>query len=123
MADNGLEAFRRWNGKPYDLIFMDVQMPEMDGLEATRQIRERQKNPAGIRHFKPTIVIVAMTANAMQGDREKCLAAGMDDYLAKPVRPEDIRLVLERWGSRGQPARTLGQSVGTRALRQPGADD
>ena len=108
---NGLECLKALDRQSYDLIFMDVQMPEMDGLEATRQIRERQKDPAQPGHFKPSIAIVAMTANAMQGDREKCLAAGMDDYLSKPVRPEDIRLILERWGSKallaGPPEGTL----------------
>jgi CheY-like chemotaxis protein len=66
-------------------------MPEMDGFTATRAIREREH--AASRH----IPIVAMTANAMQGDRERCLAAGMDDYLSKPVRLEPLRAVLERW--------------------------
>jgi CheY-like chemotaxis protein/HPt (histidine-containing phosphotransfer) domain-containing protein len=100
VAGNGLECLAALERQPYDLIFMDVQMPEMDGLEATHQIRLRQKNPSATGHFKRIITIVAMTANAMQGDREKCLAAGMDDYLAKPVRPDDIRKILERWGSR-----------------------
>jgi CheY-like chemotaxis protein len=100
VANNGLECLQAIERQPYDLIFMDVQMPEMDGLEATRQIRLRQQTPETPGHFKSNIAIVAMTANAMQGDREKCLAAGMDDYVAKPVRPEDIRLVLERWGAR-----------------------
>ena len=100
VANNGLECLQTLERQPYDIIFMDVQMPEMDGLEATRQIRSRQKNPTGSGHFNSTIAIIAMTANAMQGDREKCLAVGMDDYIAKPVRPEYIRLILERWGSR-----------------------
>jgi CheY-like chemotaxis protein len=116
VANNGLECLQALERQPYDMIFMDVQMPEMDGLEATRQIRERQKNPAQPGHFKSFIAIVAMTANAMQGDREKCLAAGMDDYIAKPVRPEDLRVVVERWGSKAnlsiqtdqQPAGGLG---------------
>jgi len=81
---------------------MDVMMPEMDGLEATRAIRERQK--VGAANYHSSIVIVAMTAQAMQGDREKCLAAGMDDYLAKPIRPKDVRAIIERWGSQSAPA-------------------
>jgi CheY-like chemotaxis protein len=93
-----LECLKALEKQPYDVIFMDVQMPEMDGLEASKAIRERQKNPSAPEPFKSPIAIIAMTANAMQGDRDKCLAAGMDDYLAKPVRPEDIRSVLERWG-------------------------
>ena len=96
LAKNGLEALTAIERKTYDLIFMDVQMPEMDGLEATRNIRERQKiDPPAT---KP-VTIIAMTASAMQGDREKCIAAGMDDYLSKPVRPEDIRRILEHWGA------------------------
>jgi CheY-like chemotaxis protein len=99
LAGNGVQALAALDKKPYDLVFMDVMMPEMDGLEATRQIRERQKDRASHPNYKSPIIIVAMTANAMQGDRDKCLAAGMDDYLAKPVRLEDFRSVIERWGS------------------------
>jgi CheY-like chemotaxis protein/nitrogen-specific signal transduction histidine kinase len=98
VATNGIECLQALETRPYDFIFMDVQMPEMDGLEATRQIRQRQLDPSQTGHFKSSISIVAMTANAMQGDREKCLAAGMDDYIAKPIRPEEIRQMLERWG-------------------------
>jgi HPt (histidine-containing phosphotransfer) domain-containing protein len=78
---------------------MDVQMPEMDGMEATKAIRERQRDPGNFPNYKSSLIIVAMTANAMTGDREKCLAGGMDDYLSKPVRPEDVRKVIERWGA------------------------
>jgi CheY-like chemotaxis protein/HPt (histidine-containing phosphotransfer) domain-containing protein len=94
-ANNGLEAVRAVEQKPYDVILMDVQMPQMDGLEATRNIRQRQGEPASAGHFHRPITIIAMTANAMQGDREKCVAAGMDDYLAKPVRPEALQSMLE----------------------------
>jgi CheY-like chemotaxis protein len=69
---------------------MDVQMPEMDGYEATRLIKERWR--------KDGPIIIAMTANAMQGDKEKCLLAGMDDYISKPLRLEDIVNVLVQWG-------------------------
>jgi CheY-like chemotaxis protein len=100
VAANGVECLKALERQPYDMIFMDVQMPEMDGLEATRQIRERQKNPGTNGHYRKRIAIVAMTANAMQGDREKCIAAGMDDYISKPVRPDDVRKILERWGPR-----------------------
>jgi len=68
----------------------------MDGLEATRRIRQRQQEPSAPPHFKQPIVIVAMTANVMQGDREKCIAAGMDDYLPKPIRPETLQALIER---------------------------
>jgi PAS domain S-box-containing protein len=83
VASNGLEAVQSVERQPYDVILMDVQMPEMDGLEASRRICARW--PRGQR---PTII--AMTANAMQGDREMCLEAGMDDYVSKPIRPEEL---------------------------------
>ncbi len=88
---NGLEVLEALQRQRYDMILMDVQMPEMDGLEATRIIHERW--PAG-EHPR----IAAMTANAMQGDREECLAAGMDDYLAKPIQIKALQETLERTG-------------------------
>ncbi len=100
VAGNGIEALAAIDSGSFDLIFMDVMMPEMDGLEATRQIRTRQKDRAVHPNYKSPMIIVAMTASAMPGDREKCLAAGMDDYLSKPVRPEDVRTVIERWGEK-----------------------
>ncbi|MGH7953439.1 MAG: response regulator, partial [Limisphaerales bacterium] len=77
----------------------DLMMPEMDGLEAARAIRERQKNPAANPNYGSRIIIIAITAHAMEADREKCLAAGMDDYLSKPIRPGDIRRMIEKWSS------------------------
>ncbi len=100
IAGHGLEALAAIDSQPFDLIFMDVMMPEMDGLEATREIRLRQNDRALNPSYKSPMIIVAMTASAMPGDREKCLAAGMDDYLAKPVRPEDVRTIIERWGEK-----------------------
>jgi PAS domain S-box-containing protein len=88
-AGNGLEAIEAIERQAYDLVFMDVQMPEMDGLEATREI-VRRWGPGQ----RPRIA--AMTANAMQGDREMCLAAGMDDYVTKPLRPEELIAALWR---------------------------
>jgi PAS domain S-box-containing protein len=88
IAANGLEVLKALDETPYDLILMDCQMPQMDGYEATRQIR------AG-KWLQPRIV--AMTANAMRGDDELCRAAGMDDYLSKPVRIEKLREVVEKW--------------------------
>lgn len=93
VANNGKEALKRLTNETFNLVFMDVQMPEMDGFEATRAIRELEaKQPE-----KPRIIIAAMTANAMRGDREKCLAAGMDDYLAKPVRGEFLQDLICKW--------------------------
>jgi CheY-like chemotaxis protein len=89
LASNGLEALDALERQPYDVVLMDVQMPELDGLDAARQICERwpsQKRPR----------IIAMTANAMPEDRQACLAAGMDDYLAKPIRPEELEAALRR---------------------------
>jgi signal transduction histidine kinase/HPt (histidine-containing phosphotransfer) domain-containing protein len=91
LAANGLEVLKALEQKPYDLLFLDVQMPAMDGLEAAREICQRwppDKRPC----------IVAMTGNALIGDREKCLAAGMDDYISKPVRVGELQAALERWG-------------------------
>lgn len=88
LVENGREAVAAVREAGYDLILMDCQMPEMDGYEATRAIRGF--HPVG------TLGIVAMTANAMEGDRDFCLAAGMDDYISKPVKLEDLRLVLAR---------------------------
>ena len=87
LARNGAEALDHVERKPYDVVLMDVQMPEMDGLEASRRITSRW--PAGERPR-----IVAMTANAMQGDREACLAAGMDDDVTKPIRVDALVAAL-----------------------------
>jgi signal transduction histidine kinase/CheY-like chemotaxis protein len=86
VAGNGFEVLDRLAVAPYDVVLMDVQMPEMDGLEATRRLRARWPG-RGLR-------VVAMTANAMEGDREMCLAAGMDDYISKPIRPEALAAAL-----------------------------
>ncbi|MFN8651639.1 MAG: response regulator [Gemmatimonadales bacterium] len=90
LAGNGREALAQLQAGTFDLVLMDCQMPEMDGYEATRQIRllgePLAKTP-----------VIAMTANAMRGDREKCLAAGMDDYLSKPIKAEDLGRMLARW--------------------------
>jgi CheY-like chemotaxis protein/nitrogen-specific signal transduction histidine kinase/HPt (histidine-containing phosphotransfer) domain-containing protein len=102
VASNGLEALAAIDREHFDLVFMDLQMPEMNGLEATMAVRERQRQPDQFPNYQPPIVIVAMTASAMVGDRDKCLESGMDDYVSKPVRPEDVRSAIERWGAKIQ---------------------
>jgi CheY-like chemotaxis protein len=91
LAMNGVEAVAKWGEGNFDLIFMDMQMPEMDGLEATRQIRSEEQ--AKGRH----IAIIAMTANAMSGDRERCVASGMDDYVSKPISRRSLEEAIERF--------------------------
>lgn len=91
-VENGKLAADTVAERPYDLILMDVQMPEMDGLEATKLIR---------RTLSRQPVIIALTANAMQGDREECLQAGMDDYISKPVRLRELMGLLEKWATKG----------------------
>jgi CheY-like chemotaxis protein len=91
VAGNGLEVLDTLERIPYDVVLMDCQMPDMDGYDAARRIREREQTSG-----KPRLRIVAMTANAMEGDREKCLEAGMDDFISKPVRIEELEMALER---------------------------
>ncbi len=89
---NGAEAVRALETIPYDLVLMDVQMPELDGLEATRAIRAAEARLA-----RPRVVIIALTAHALAGDAASCLAAGMDDYIAKPIGPAPLAELLDRW--------------------------
>lgn len=99
VAATGKEALEALERQSYDIIFMDVQMPVMDGIEASQRIRAEeaeQDNSTNNSH----VTIIAMTANAMMGDREKCIEAGMDDYLAKPVRPARLQEILLEWGEK-----------------------
>ncbi|MEW6737857.1 MAG: response regulator, partial [Acidobacteriota bacterium] len=89
VAANGLEVLVALHRQQYDVVLMDVHMPEMDGLAASQRINEQWH-----RDERPTII--AMTANAMQGDREECLAAGMDDYICKPVKVEELQSALQK---------------------------
>ncbi|MCX6621240.1 MAG: response regulator, partial [Acidobacteria bacterium] len=92
IATNGVEVLQLLDRGSHRLILMDCQMPLMDGFRATAEIRRRVE-PIN------RIPIIAMTAHAMQGDREKCLESGMDDYISKPIRPEELAEVLRRWMS------------------------
>ena len=94
VAGNGREALEALEKETFDLVMMDVQMPEMDGLAATLAIREKEKG-TGTR-----LAVVVLTAHAMKGDRERCLAAGMDDYLSKPIRPPELDAILESYLAR-----------------------
>jgi GAF domain-containing protein/DNA-binding response OmpR family regulator len=119
VAANGLEAIAAIERQPYDVVLMDVQMPEMDGLEASREITRRWA-----RENRPRIV--AMTANAMQGDRELCLAAGMDDYVSKPIRVEELIAALDRSASRDPDmvrAEAGARTVHERAATEAGVGD
>ena len=94
LAGNGLEVMQALGRQSFDLVFLDVQMPEMDGYEAARQIRSTMSEAERPR-------LIAMTGNAMQGDREKCLEAGMDDYISKPIRVKELEHMLVHWGTKG----------------------
>ena len=89
VADDGLEALAALDRRRYDLVLMDCQMPRLDGYEATRRLRR-------LDHARD-LPVIAVTAHAVRGEREKCLEAGMDDYLTKPTRIEDLGEVLDRW--------------------------
>jgi CheY-like chemotaxis protein len=97
VANDGNEAVQKYQEKNYDLIFMDIQMPNLDGLEATSIIRRMELG------LDKHIPIVALTAHAMKGDREQCLSAGMDDYLSKPIHVEELKQVVEKYKRSGFP--------------------
>lgn len=131
LVKNGLELLEFTERKEYDLIFTDVQMPEMDGLTAVKALRKREKDDGHARH----VTVVALTAFAMEVDQKNCIAAGMDDYLCKPLRGKDLKSMLLRWAGRERAASDLAQgrndsidSVGINAvslkeLREEVGDD
>jgi CheY-like chemotaxis protein len=89
---NGKEAIEALSAAPYDLVLMDVHMPEMDGLEATRRIRKLETKTG-----RPRLPVIALTASTLEGDRQICFDAGMDDFLAKPLNPDALRATLKRF--------------------------
>ena len=116
LASNGLEALQRLEKESFDAVLMDIQMPGMDGYQATRQLRADPR-------FKQLIVI-AMTANAMTGDRERALESGMNDYVTKPIDPDDLFRVLERWlGKLRHPAETPPAALATPLPEHPVAPE
>jgi len=115
VAANGLEALEACARLPYDLIFMDCQMPEMDGFEATAALRGREAGSGS-----PRIPIIALTAHAMAGERARCLAAGMDDYLTKPLRLDELARVIQHWLQ--EPPMSPAPTDGTSPRQQPPQD-
>ena len=109
VAENGAIALEQLTSRKFDVILMDMMMPVMDGLEATRRIRELETDVR--------TPIVAMTANAMESDRERCLAAGMDDYIAKPIKAQELQVLLQRFAPRIEPV------TGPRTVTVPAALD
>jgi signal transduction histidine kinase len=107
VVNDGIEALKALQ-LDYDVVLMDCQMPRLDGYDASAEIRRREVLAGGGRH----VPIIAMTANAMMGDREKCLAAGMDDYISKPIHAADLERVLEQWSRQWSP----------RPVKEPGAN-
>jgi len=114
VAPNGREAIRCWRQQPFDLILMDVQMPEMGGLEATGLIRDEERSNS--RHTP----IIALTAHAIKGDRERCLAAGMDAYVSKPIQATELMSVIEEVrGGRPTPVPSVASTASSELFDEP----
>jgi len=107
-VDTGRAAIAELKNQRYDLVLMDCQMPQMDGYEAARAIRRLEKDQGATRRLP----IIALTAHAMKGDRDRCLEAGMDDYLQKPLDVQLFRTVVARWLPAGHQDRVAGESSG-----------
>ena len=118
VAANGFEVLKTLEQIPYDIILMDCQMPEMDGYETTRKIREREAELTAKGQGKSPIHIIALTAHAMIGDRDECLLAGMNDYLSKPVSELELRVALQRW----RPHKTGDTSFFRRTTEAPASE-
>ena len=112
LAANGIEVIQAIERQPFDLLFLDIEMPEMDGYETTRRIRQRWTEAERPR-------LVAMTANVMRGEREKCLESGMDDYIPKPIEISEVRRALEYWGARASGATPPPDSAARVAPSRP----
>ncbi len=115
VVSNGIEALQALSRKHYGLVLMDCQMPEMDGYEAARLIRKKESHSASASH----VFIVALTAHAMKGAREQCLAAGMDGYLPKPFTLDQLKATLEHWLPRPE-AEAAGAGQAKRDCRRGG---
>jgi CheY-like chemotaxis protein len=111
VACNGRDAVHAVREWPFDLVLMDVQMPEMSGLEAAAAIRAREESTGG------RIPIIALTAHAMKGDREQCLAAGMDDYVSKPIHAEELYKAVARWAPPVPSTKTSEPRINSAAAR------
>ncbi|HTF90517.1 MAG TPA: response regulator, partial [Planctomycetota bacterium] len=114
-ALDGRKAIEMVRTRDFDLVFMDCHMPDVDGYEATAEIRGAERENLRLGRIARTIPIIALTASALPGDRERCLAAGMSDYLTKPVKKEQLRAMLGRWGTAGatpRPCTSLLRKIG-----------
>ena len=107
IANNGKEALELVARKKFDLVLMDCQMPEMDGMTATREIRMKEQDQGS------HLPIIAMTAHALEGDREKCIAAGMDDYVSKPIQMKLLLTLIEHWTQHPETSHTATSVVPT----------
>jgi CheY-like chemotaxis protein len=114
VADNGLRALEKLESRAFDAVLMDCQMPELDGYETTRRLRQDSRWVG--------LPVIAMTANAMAGDRDKALASGMNDYVVKPIRPAELFRVLAQWARRPELAQTDVVSFDDEALRRTGIE-